>query len=148
VVFESPEGRLIGEAEGKDSKPINVDKLRQLAMNVHEDLLRECVSVPAKGVLFGNPFRLDAVASRPQAFTPKCISAAESSSTALVATPELFNAARYLADTDDEAYAAQCRAAIVAGVGVVTFPRVPELASLPELAAESSADSGARNDSC
>ena len=29
VVFESAEGRLIGEAEGKDNKAVNVDKLRQ-----------------------------------------------------------------------------------------------------------------------
>jgi len=29
VVFESVEGRLIGEAEGKDSKAVNIDKLRQ-----------------------------------------------------------------------------------------------------------------------
>ena len=31
VVFESHEGRLIGEAEGKDSKSVNIDKLRHLA---------------------------------------------------------------------------------------------------------------------
>lgn len=30
VVFESGEGRLIGEAEGKDNKAVNIDKLRQL----------------------------------------------------------------------------------------------------------------------
>ena len=40
VVFESAEGRLLGEAEGKDSKAISVDKLRQLVMNIHEDLQR------------------------------------------------------------------------------------------------------------
>lgn len=51
VVFESEEGRLIGEAEGKDNKAINVDKLRQLAMNIHEDLQRDEVTKPAKGVL-------------------------------------------------------------------------------------------------
>lgn len=38
VVFESKEGRLIGEAEGKDNKAVNIDKLRQLEMNIHEDL--------------------------------------------------------------------------------------------------------------
>ncbi len=58
VVFESDQGRLIGEAEGKDTKAVNIDKLRQLAMNVHEDLQREDVSSPAKPVLFGNGFRL------------------------------------------------------------------------------------------
>ena len=54
VVFESPEGRLIDEAEGKDNKAVNVDKLRQLQMNIHEDLLRDSVAEPAKPVLFGN----------------------------------------------------------------------------------------------
>ena len=53
VVFESKEGRLIGEAEGKDNKPINIDKLRQLEMNIHEDLERDEVEEPAKAVLFG-----------------------------------------------------------------------------------------------
>jgi hypothetical protein len=48
VVFESEEGRLIGEAEGKDNKAINVDKLRQLSMNIHEDIQREEVTTPAK----------------------------------------------------------------------------------------------------
>lgn len=62
VVFESEEGRLIGEAEGKDNKAINVDKLRQLAMNIHEDLQRDEVAKPAKGVLFGNAYRLSPLA--------------------------------------------------------------------------------------
>jgi hypothetical protein len=30
VVFESQEGRLIGEAEGKDNNAVNTEKLRQL----------------------------------------------------------------------------------------------------------------------
>lgn len=41
AVFTSPEGRFIGEAEGKDTKAINIDKLRQLEMNIQEDLARE-----------------------------------------------------------------------------------------------------------
>ena len=51
VVFESKEGRLIGEAEGKDNKAINISKLRQLEMNIHEDFERDEVSDMAKGVL-------------------------------------------------------------------------------------------------
>ena len=49
VVFESPEGRLIGEAEGKDNKAVSVQKLRQLTMNAHEDLQRDEVTSPARG---------------------------------------------------------------------------------------------------
>ena len=69
VVFESSEGRLIGEAEGKDSRAVNIDKLRQLSMNIHEDLQRESVSVPAKAVLFGNGFRLQPLQERGDSFT-------------------------------------------------------------------------------
>jgi hypothetical protein len=82
VVFESNEGRLIGEAEGKDNKAINIDKLRQLAMNIHEDLQREEIKTPAKGVLFGNGFRLSPLNERDTQFTEKCINSARSSSTA------------------------------------------------------------------
>jgi hypothetical protein len=122
VVFEAAEGRLIGEAEGKDNKAINVDKLRQLAMNLHEDLLRDAVESPAKGVLFGNGYRLSPVQERQAPFTEKCISAASSSGTALVATSDLFQVVHYLANHSNDAYAAECRKTIVNGVGVVVFP--------------------------
>jgi hypothetical protein len=123
VVFESDEGRLIGEAEGKDSKAINVEKLRQLAMNIHEDLQREEVTKPAKGVLFGNGFRLSPLNERDTQFTEKCISAAQSSSTALLATAELFRAVRSLLTNPNEDYAKSCRKAILDGIGVVSLPQ-------------------------
>jgi hypothetical protein len=85
VVFESAEGRLLGEAEGKDTKAVNVDKLRQLEMNIHEDFEREEVTSPAKAVLFANAFRLIEPKDRECQFTEKCITAALRSSTALVA---------------------------------------------------------------
>ena len=136
VVFQSLEGRLLGEAEGKDSKAINVDKLRQLAMNIHEDLQREEVTRPAKGVLFGNGYRLTCPQDREPQFTEKCISAAVSSSTALIPTSELFRAAQYLAAQPDENYASACRAAILSGVGVVTLPASPDLEMQESEAAE------------
>ena len=126
VVFESNEGRLIGEAEGKDNKPVNVDKLRQLAMNVHEDLQREEVSAPAKPVLFGNGFRLQPLEARSDPFTQKCQSAAASSSTALVFTPDLFPPVQYLITEKDSGYSQSCREAILNSVGRVTFPKPPE----------------------
>lgn len=126
VVFESTEGRLIGEAEGKDSKAINVDKLRQLAMNLHEDLQREEVTAPAKGVLFGNAYRLTAPDSRTeQAFTDKCIVAAKSNGTALLATSELFHASQYLSSRSDGTFASACRQAILNGTGVISLPKAP-----------------------
>ena len=125
VVFESAEGRLIGEVEGKDNKSINIDKLRQLSMNVHEDLQRDEVQAPAKPVLFGNGFRLVPIAERGEPFTKKCVEAATSSSTALVCTADLFVAARHLANGFDPDFAQRCRQAILSSVGRVVFPVPP-----------------------
>ena len=125
VVFESSEGRLVGEAEGKDSKAINIDKLRQLSMNIHEDLQRDTVAAPAKAVLFGNGFRLQPLPERGDPFTEKCQSAAATSSTALVFTPDLFAPVRHLLATADATYATACRKAILGTVGRVSFPTPP-----------------------
>lgn len=112
VVFESAEGRLLGEAEGKDSKAINVDKLRQLTMNIQEDLQREEVNAPAKGVLFGNGYRLSPPREREVQFTEKCVTASRSFSTARLATSEMYRAAQYLSNhPEDDAYAKACREA-------------------------------------
>jgi hypothetical protein len=140
VVFECPEGRLVGEAEGKDTKAINVDKLRQLAMNLHEDLQRDEVSSPAKAVLFGNGFRLSPPAGRSPAFTEKCISAARSSNTALVSTSDLFTVTRLLLESADPEYSYACRRAILEGVGPVTFPDRPDRASALEIKAQKPSD--------
>jgi hypothetical protein len=128
VVFECDEGRLIGEAEGKDTKAVNIDKLRQLAMNIHEDLQREEVISPAKPVLFGNGFRLQPLHERADPFTEKCRTAAATSSTALVFTPDLFIPVRYLVDQSDADYARACRHAILSSTGRVTFPGPPSTA--------------------
>lgn len=127
VVFESKEGRFIGEAEGKDNKAVNIDKLRQLDMNIHEDLSRHDVEEPAKGVLFGNAFRLKRPKERDDFFTDKCVSASKRSGIALVATPDLFAVARYLKSKQDKRFATACRKAIFAASGtVVVFPDIPE----------------------
>ncbi|BAQ44246.1 hypothetical protein [Methylobacterium aquaticum] len=58
-VIVGPSGiRMIGESEGKDNSAIDVTKFRQLESNIGEDLEREEITEPAKGVLFGNGFRL------------------------------------------------------------------------------------------
>lgn len=127
VVFEAAEGRLIGEAEGKDNKAINVDKLRQLEMNLHEDFARDEIAQMAKGALFGNAYRLLPLAERPDYFTLKCVSAAKRNGCALVRTPDLFRVARYLSDREDSEFGRRCREAIMAAVGdIVSFPNVPE----------------------
>jgi hypothetical protein len=126
VVFECGEGRLIGEAEGKDNKAVNIDKLRQLSMNIHEDLQRDEVTVPAKAVLFGNGFRLQSLGDRGDPFTEKCHSAAGTASTALVFTPDLFPPVQYLVASPNSGYAQACRQAILSSNGRVTFPPAPD----------------------
>jgi hypothetical protein len=128
AVFVSAEGRFIGEAEGKDNKAVNIDKLRQLEMNIQEDLAREDVKEPARGVLFGNAFRLQPLEERPKEyFTEKCVSSAVRTQTALVRTPDLFAVAKYVKDTQDPEFAVQCRRAILEQGGkVVIFPTLPK----------------------
>lgn len=48
AVFECDEGRFLGEVEGRDNKPIAVEKYSQLERNINEDLQREEVVSPAK----------------------------------------------------------------------------------------------------
>jgi hypothetical protein len=126
VVFEAPEGRCLGEVEGKDSKAINIDKLSQLERNLQEDFAREDVHEYAKGVLFGNAERLTDPEARGEAFTAKCLSAAKRAHIALIRTPDLFDVLRYVKTHPDPSYAAECRKAIFEADGdAVRFPAPP-----------------------
>ena len=127
VVFTSPEGRCLGEAEGKDSRAINIEKFSQLERNLQEDFARDEVTEYAKGVLFGNAFRLVPLPERGDFFTEKCLSAAERVGAALVRTPDLFGPARYLKECPfDSAFATACRKAIIETKGrIVVFPPPP-----------------------
>lgn len=126
VIFSSREGRFLGEAEGKDTKPIDITKMRQLETNIHEDLARPEVTSPAKAVLFGNAQRLLPLSERKEFFTAKCFEAAKRTQTALVRTPDLFRAAKHLSDSPNKQYAKECRKAIFAASGaVVNFPDPP-----------------------
>ena len=129
VVLECDEGRCIGEVEGRDSRAIGIDKMRQLEVNILEDLDRDEVSKPAKGILLGNAFRLKPPSDRPaEHFTTKCLSAAERNGTALIRTCDLFDVAKALADQPDAHFAASCREAILNTKGKeVDFPAVPEI---------------------
>jgi hypothetical protein len=98
-------------------------------MNIHEDLQREEVAQPAKGVVFDG-FRLSPPGQRATQFTDKCISAAQSSRTALLPTSELFKAVQYLADQPDPAYAERCRQAILIGSGIIDLPSPPAAATV------------------
>ena len=136
AVFTSPEGRCLGEAEGKDRKPINIDKFSQLERNLQEDFARDDVTDYAKGVLFGNAFRLMPLSERGEYFTDKCVSAAKRVRAALVRTPDLFAPAKYLKENPtDTDYAKQCREAIFCSEGdIVIFspPPVGDATSIAE----------------
>lgn len=125
IVFSSEEGRLIGEAEGKDNKAINITKLRQLALNIHEDFEKDEVQTQAKGVLFGNAYRLMPLDKREDPFTDKCKTAAVTSSTALVFTPDLFEVVHYLSNNEDPSFAKKCREILLDTIGRVKFPDTP-----------------------
>lgn len=126
VIFQSPEGRCLGEVEGKDNKAVNIDKFSQLERNLHEDFARKDVKEYAKGVLFGNAKRLKPPTERGEAFTSKCITAAKRVGFALVRTPDLFEPIRYLRCTPNPEYAKICRNAIFETEGdIVVFPTMP-----------------------
>ena len=126
-VITSPEGfRFIGEAEGKDNSAINIDKFRQLTMNIHEDLQREEVAEAAIGILFGNGFRLTKPSERPEQFTDKCIGTAKTTNCVLIRTIDLFLVAKYLKESKDELFAKSCRDVIKNSSGkIVDFPKLP-----------------------
>lgn len=127
AVFTSDEGRFIGEVEGKDNKAINVSKFSQLNRQIDEDFEREEISEHAKGVLFGNAFRLTDPQKREPFFTNKCLSSAKRSGFALVRTIDLFEPLNYLSQYRNTQYAKQCRLAIhnTSG-GIVEFPTPPK----------------------
>lgn len=127
AVFVGPEGRCLGEAEGKDNKAINIDKLSQLERNLQEDFARDEVTDYAKGVLFGNAYRLSPLATRNDFFTDKCVSAARRVRVALIRTPDLFSPVKYLKEnSSDSEFAKRCREAIFHSEGeVVRFPSPP-----------------------
>lgn len=105
---------------------IDVDKISQLERKLSEDYESEEVTEYAKGILFGNAFRLQELSSRDEYFTEKCIATAKRIKAALVRTPDLFFVARYAQESGDAEFSKKCVEAIVAAEGtVVNFPSVP-----------------------
>ena len=125
VVFECEDGRLIGEVEGRDSKSINIKKLRQLDMNINEDFDREHVTEMAKGALIGNAFRFSNPEARKEFFTEKCLTAANRSQIALIRSIDLFSVANFLSRKKSKVFSKNCRLEILNTTGVVVFPPFP-----------------------
>lgn len=127
-VILSPEGdRYIGETEGKDKSAIDIKKFRQLESNINEDFERDDVDSPARGILFGNGYRLIAPDMREEQFTRKSLTNAHRLGVILVRTSDLYPLAVYLTDhPDDEEFAENCRAALSKSIGqIVEFPPIP-----------------------
>ena len=123
IIFESPEGRCLGNVEGTDNKAINIEKFNQLERNLQEDFAREDAAEYAKGVLFGNAERLTPLVDRGEAFAVKCMTAAKRVHVACIRTADLFEPVRYLRSHPDPDYAKICREAIFNSKGdIVTFP--------------------------
>ncbi len=116
--------RMIGEAEGKDSAAINISKFRQLESNINEDFERDEVEVPAKGLLFGNGYRLTHPDQRENQFTDKCQTNAKRLGTALIRTSDIYRIVVHLLDhPSDEDFKEKCRDAIESTNGeIVCFP--------------------------
>jgi hypothetical protein len=124
-VVVGPSGkRMVGESEGKDSSAIGISKFRQLESNIGEDFDRDEVDQPAKGLLFGNGFRLASPGERPEQFTAKSLTNAARLGSALIRTTDLYAVALHLLNhPDDEAFRNACRAAIEDTCGgIVIFP--------------------------
>lgn len=129
VLFVDPDGeQLLGEAEGKNDKAVNIDKLDQLNRNVQEEFAKRSDTKYSKGVLFGNAFRLTPLTERGEYFTDKCKAGAARLGFALVRTPDLFPVAKYLKENRDPDFARKCRAEILNTSGkVVVFPPIPPI---------------------
>jgi len=125
-VIISPEGkRFIGESEGRDNSPTNIDKFRQLESNIQEDLQREKVTEPAIGILFGNGYRLIDPKKRKEQFTEKCIKNAARLNVILIRTSDLFEVVKYIKEKNDKKFAKKCREAILESRGkIVKFPKI------------------------
>ncbi len=119
--------RMIGESEGKDNAAIDISKFRQLETNINEDFSRDEVIEPAKGLLFGNAFRLTEPIKRGNQFTQKCLTNAKRLGTALIKTTDLYEIVMYLIDNPkDEKFKKSCRKVIENTEGdIVTFPKPP-----------------------
>ncbi len=125
-IIESPENdRYIGEAEGKDTTAINVEKIRQLMANIQEDLSKDEIDKPAIGILFGNGYRLISPSERDEQFTSKCINTAKLQNLVLIRTCDLFIVSKYVKETGDKKFAKECRKAIKNSQGkIVSFPAI------------------------
>jgi len=128
IILQSPEGFIYcGECEGKDNKPIAIEKFRQLLdhINVYEEFLEDNTK-NIYGILFGNACRLQDTNTRNENFTKACMERAKNKNIILVKTYDLYPIVQYLREHNDEEFKKSCRDIIHNSLGsIVKFPDIP-----------------------
>lgn len=117
-VFQSPEGIILVEVEGKKTKSVNLDKLRQLHDKISIHLDKH--SVEPKGVLAGNTCLDQPLNDRGDEalyFTDPVKKRATTTNVALLRTPDLFRAAQQCLKNKDKKLAKKFRETIFKSAG-------------------------------
>ena len=104
------------------NKDVNREKISQLVTNLGEYDGKDNTEDIAKGVLFGNAYRLKDPSKRLNQFTDKCIQIAEQRDIALVCTSDLFYISQHLQEHPSDA--TKCREAILSSNGIVSFDSI------------------------
>jgi len=89
-------------------------------MNVLEDYSRDEVEEMAKGVLFGNPYRLLPIEKRNEHFTKKSLTASVENNVALIRTPDLYFICQNI-DNFSEDEKKRIRQKMLESTGIVDF---------------------------
>lgn len=115
------EGQAIGEIEGVDNGPVNVDKYRQLLDYVNQEITKNNISY--KGILIGNGHRLTDPIKRLDQFTADARRGCKSQGFCMIATSDLFRAVNaVLADPNDDSLTTKIRQSIMTTEGDWKFP--------------------------
>lgn len=125
---DNPGFLLIGEAEGASKGTVNNKKINQLHTHAatyitENDVDTENLSISS--VLFGNAFTAMPPEQRDQEYFGQHVyKIANLQNIKLVRTPDLFSAALYIKNTQDQAYAKQCYDLFFDGKsGQIEFPQ-------------------------
>ena len=117
-LLESDEGAALLEVEGKDDKPINIDKYRQLLDNVMDD--EKQTQQPKKGILLGNSFRLKDPKERGEQFTQRAVDSGAGSHFCLMSTDTLFRlVCQVLEKPDDDQLKSEIRTRLLTTDGLL-----------------------------
>ena len=110
----------IAEVEGRDNKPINLGKYRQLLDKV--DRARSETDNKYTGILIGNAYRLSPPEERDNQFTERALHRCEDQNYAAVTTTELYKAVqKVLENPKDKTFKEKIRSKLIASSGFTTL---------------------------